>query len=200
MTRAIVYSVALAAFVAATAMTFWSIFSPDWITWDVTTPNGNHVTKTIGLHRSYTSLTDHYSHFPTPEDCRGPDRGFCSMWRSVGFLMSFAAVVELVTVVAYLVVLLGGKQQREAGWKILVFMLVIVGIVQAASMSIVAYLYDHDGQFFPGWKLDVGWILCTVSWCISMVSAGCITLSAFTLAPEDGYELIPGEHYGGISG
>lgn len=59
------------------------------------------------------------------------------MWRSVGFLMSFAAVVELVTVVAYVVVLFGGKQKRETGWKILAFMLVLVGLVQAASMSIV---------------------------------------------------------------
>jgi len=199
MTRVIVYSAALAAFVAATTMTFISIFIPDWITWDVTTPSGSHVTKTIGLHRSYSSLTDRSSHFPTPEDCEGPDRGFCSMWRSVGFLMSFAAVLEMVTLVAYIVVLLGGKQKRETGWKVLVFMLVLVGVVQAASMSIVAYLYDNDEQFFPGWKLDKGWILCTVSWCISIVSAGFITLSAFAFPPEDGYELIPSERYGGIS-
>lgn len=114
--------------------------------------------------------------------------------------MSFAAVVELVTLVAYVVVLLGGKQKRETGWKILVFMLVLVGVVQAASMSIVAYLYDHDEQFFPGWRLDKGWIFCTVSWCISIVSAGCIAISAFAFSPEDGYELIPSERYGGLSG
>lgn len=51
--------------------------------------------------------------------------------------MSFAAVVELVTLVAYVVVLFGGKQKRETGWKILCFLLVLVGIVQAAGMSIV---------------------------------------------------------------
>ncbi|KAF7889781.1 uncharacterized protein EAF02_002196 [Botrytis sinoallii] len=199
MTRVYVYSVALAVFIAATTLTFVSIFIPDWITWDVTTPNGNHVTKSIGLHRSYSSLTGHSSHFPTSEDCAGPDRGFCSMWRSVGFLMSFAAVVELVTLVAYVVVLFGGKQKRETGWKILAFLLVLVGIVQAAGMSIVAYLYDHDEQFFPGWKLDKGWIFCTISWCLSIASAAGIAISAFALAPEDGYELIPSERSGGIS-
>lgn len=55
--------------------------------------------------------------------------------------MSFAAVVELVTLVAYVVVLLGGKQKRETGWKILAFLLVLVGVVQAASMSIVVYCH-----------------------------------------------------------
>ncbi|PQE28301.1 hypothetical protein CJF32_00010532 [Rutstroemia sp. NJR-2017a WRK4] len=200
MTRVIVYSAALVAFIAATAMTFTSIFIPDWITWDVATPGGGHVTKTIGLHRSYNSLTNRYSHFPQDEDCRGPDRGFCSMWRSVGFLMSFAAVLELVTLVAYVVIILGGKQKRETGWKVLCFILVLVGAVQAASMSIVAYLYDNDEQFFPGWKLDKGWILCTVSWCIAILSAAFISISAYAFPPEAGYELIPSERYGGISG
>jgi len=51
--------------------------------------------------------------------------------------MSFAAVLELVTIVAYCVVILGGKQKRETGWKVLAFMLMLVGIVQCASMAIV---------------------------------------------------------------
>ena len=51
--------------------------------------------------------------------------------------MSFAAVLELVTLVAYIVVLLGGKQKREVGWKVLAFMLMLVGVVQCAAMAIV---------------------------------------------------------------
>jgi len=51
--------------------------------------------------------------------------------------MSFAAVGELVTIVAYIVVLGGGKQKRETGWKVLCFMLALVGTVQCASMAIV---------------------------------------------------------------
>jgi len=200
MTRVIVYSTALVAFVAATAMTFASIFIPNWISWDVSTPTGGHVTKTIGLHRSCNSLTQQCHHYPQYEDCHGEDRSFCSMWRSVGFLMSFAAVLELVTVVAYIVVILGGKQKRETGWKVLCFMLVLVGVVQAASMSIVAYLYDNDEQFFPGWKLDQGWILCTVSWSVAVISAGLIGLSAYVFESEGGYELIPSERHGGFSG
>jgi len=199
MTRVLVYSTALVAFVAATAMTFAAIFIPDWITWDVTTAQGEHVTRTIGLHQSCTTreLQSECNHFPQYEDCHGTDRYFCSMWRSVGFMMSFAAVFELVTILAYCVVILGGKQKRETGWKVLGFMLMLVGIVQCASMAIVAYLFDNDDRFFVGWKLDKSWILCTVSWCIAIISAGFLSLSAFVFSPEDGYELIPSERYEG---
>ncbi|TVY78416.1 hypothetical protein LSUE1_G003709 [Lachnellula suecica] len=199
MTRTLVYSTALIAFVAATAMTFAAIFIPDWITFDVTTQTGGHTRKIIGLHRSCSTsaLENKCIHFPQYEDCHGTDRYFCSMWRSVGFLMSFAAVFELVTIVAYCVVILGGKQKRETGWKVLAFMLMLVGIVQCASMAIVAYLFDYDDRFFEGWQLDKSFIMCTVSWSIAVISAAFLSLSAFVLPPEEGYELIPSERYVG---
>lgn len=52
-------------------------------------------------------------------------------------MMSFAAVIELATLVAYVVVLAGGKQKREIGWRVLSFLLIIVGALQCASMAIV---------------------------------------------------------------
>jgi len=127
-------------------------------------------------------------------------------------MMSFTAVLELATLVAYIVVILGGKQKREGGWKVLASMLLLIGVVQCASMAIVvrytlkrkaifansdkAYLFDNDERFFVGWKLDKSWILCTVSWSIAILSAASISLSAFVFPPEDGYELIPSERYG----
>ena len=156
MTRVLVYSTTLVAFVAgklkvpdssgnsslkilfpATAMTIAAIFIPDWITWTVDASDGGHFTKTIGLHQSCSSTTGTCIRFPHREDCSGTDRYFCSMWRSVGFMMSFAAALELATLVAYVVVILGGKQMRETGWRILAFMLTLVGVVQCASMAIV---------------------------------------------------------------
>jgi hypothetical protein len=59
------------------------------------------------------------------------------MWRSVGFMMSFAAVLELATIVAYLIIIAGGKQKRETGWRVLAFLLVLVGMVQCGAMAIV---------------------------------------------------------------
>ena len=52
-------------------------------------------------------------------------------------MMSFTAVLELATLVAYIVVILGGKQKREGGWKVLASMLLLIGVVQCASMAIV---------------------------------------------------------------
>lgn len=57
-------------------------------------------------------------------------------------------------------------------------------------MSLVAYLYDWDDRFFVGWKLDISWILTTVSWCMALTLSACLALSAMLLPPEEGYELI----------
>lgn len=54
--------------------------------------------------------------------------------------MSFAAVLELVTLVAYVVVIVGGKQKRENGWKVLAFMCGSVGILLLAGVAIVVSL------------------------------------------------------------
>jgi len=45
------------------------------------------------------------------------------------------------------VVILGGKQKREGGWKVLASMLVLVGVVQCASMAIVVG-YTFSGVQF----------------------------------------------------
>lgn len=113
------------------------------------------------------------------------------MWRTVGFLMSFAVVLEGMCLVAYFVILAGGKQLRETGWSILSLLIVIAAIVQCASMSLVAYLFDYDERFYPGFQLDTSWILCTVSWGFMIVCAVCITVAALVLPSEGGYELIP---------
>lgn len=59
------------------------------------------------------------------------------MWRSVGFLMSFAVVIEGMTIVAYIVMIAGGKQKREQGWKILCGLLFVVGVLQCAGMALI---------------------------------------------------------------
>ena len=60
-----------------------------------------------------------------------------------------------------------------------------------------AWLYNNDDRFddtiFPGWKLDISWILCTASWCVMILLACGISLAPLLLEPEGGYELIPTE-------
>ena len=51
--------------------------------------------------------------------------------------MSFAVVGEGVTLIAYIVILWGGKQKREAGWKVLSGMLFLVGLIQCTGMALI---------------------------------------------------------------
>ena len=62
------------------------------------------------------------------------------MWRSVAFLMSFAVVLEGMTLIAYIVILAAGKQARETGWKLLSLLLVFVAVVHCAAMGLVVCL------------------------------------------------------------
>ncbi|KAL8645697.1 MAG: hypothetical protein Q9210_006565, partial [Variospora velana] len=190
MTRRGVYIGALVAFLTACAMTLTSIIIPRWISWDSETPGGQHIHYTYGLHRRCSSLTGTCDYFPRTQDCHG-DRHFCSMWRSVGFLMSFAVVIEGMTLVAFIVIVAGGKQKREQGWKVLGGLLAFSALVQCAGMAIIAFLYDNDDRFFPGWRLDNSWVLCTVSWSVELLLAAGITAAALILPSEGGYELIP---------
>lgn len=59
------------------------------------------------------------------------------MWRSVGFLMSFAVVLEGMTIAAFVVLLVGGKQKREQGWGFMATMAALAALVQAVGGSIV---------------------------------------------------------------
>ncbi|ORY65254.1 uncharacterized protein BCR38DRAFT_341706 [Pseudomassariella vexata] len=192
MTRMIVYSVALGVFVAATVMTITSILTPNWVTYTVSAENTNATfSHHMGLHQSCSSTADpNCRRFPDDDDCRG-DQFFCSMWRSSGFLMSFATIVELATAVSFVVVMAGGKYKREEGWKLIGGLLLADAVIEFFGMGLIAYLFDHDQMFtVPGWKLDYSWILCTVSASVSVLLAIVLGTSAYLLPPEDDYEYL----------
>ncbi|KAJ5235235.1 uncharacterized protein N7469_004403 [Penicillium citrinum] len=188
LTKTIVYSGTLVIFLAAFALTISSIVIPRWISYHSEKPAHHY---SYGLHRRCSSLTDTCESFPQQDDCHGDDRYFCSMWRSVGFLMSFAVVLEGMSIVTYIIILGGGKRLRENGWRILSILIVLSALIQAGGMSIVAYLFDNEDRFFVGWQLDQSWVFCTVSWCISLFCAGAVIVAARILPSEGGYELIP---------
>ena len=131
------------------------------------------------------------------------------MWRTVGFMMSFGVVVELCTLVSFVVIVAGGVQRRVQGWGIVVGVLIFSAIIQGAGMSIVvclasvaclqeesadnlqSYVFDHDPRFFSGFHLDSSWSMCTASWTLLVMTAFGIALSAYCLPAENDYELIP---------
>lgn len=128
----------------ATALTMASIALPNWISYTSpsnTSPNPSHPNTPIhisyGLHVRCSSLTGQCTHFPTSSDCHGSDRYFCSMWRTVGFLMSFTVVLELATLVSFATVLIGGRANREGGWKMCSGFMGAVAAAQIVAMAIV---------------------------------------------------------------
>ncbi|KAL2129600.1 hypothetical protein VTI74DRAFT_7534 [Chaetomium olivicolor] len=198
MTHAVVYFAALVALLVATTLTLSALLSPTWVSLSVIPPSGGTVTDTIGLFRrchtsspsSPSSATGKCAPFPDAARCRD-DGSFCSMWRTAGFLMSFAFVVELATVVGFFIIMAGGKVKRQGGWKVLGGLLSAVGVVEVGAMAVVAYIYDHDQMFLvPGYRLDSSWLICLGSAGIAMLTGAGLVVSAVLLPPEDGYQLL----------
>ncbi|OAX85531.1 hypothetical protein ACJ72_00070 [Emergomyces africanus] len=193
-TKTIVYAATFFVFLTGVALTLASIALPRWIS----SQRGSSIGISYGLyHRCFSTAglegmpnTTTCVRFPQFDDCTGDDRQFCSMWRTVGFLMSFAVVIEGMTLITYIVILAGGKQMRESGWRILSLFLVLVALVQCASMGLVSYLHDNDDHFYLGFRLDDSFIMCTVSWCLALLTAATVVFAAYVLPSEGGYELI----------
>lgn len=55
--------------------------------------------------------------------------------------MNFSVVLELATLFAFGVVLVGGRVQREGGWKMLVGLMATVVVCQVAAMGIVVSVF-----------------------------------------------------------
>jgi len=67
--------------------------------------------------------------------------------------MSFAVVMEGMTLIAYIVILAGGKQKREQGWKILSGLHFLVGGLQLAGMAIIVSLLLKEPLSKPKYAL-----------------------------------------------
>lgn len=132
----------------ATAATLYSIFADNWLVWNSESKRGDVFTKKLGLHHSWTSTSGTWEHFPTNEECHNMEGHFCQMWRTTGFMMNIAAVLEFATLIAYLVIIIGGRQKREVGWKILVVLLAVIGLIQCFAMSTVVCMVIQVGDVF----------------------------------------------------
>lgn len=122
-------------------MTLAAILVPHWVSMDVAVHGSDKVySQHLGLHHyCNTALPGKPCRtFPDTElDCSPNDKYFCSMWRTSGFLMSFATVAELATLVGFVVTIGGGQVKREYGWKVLSGLLATVAVVQFAALGLV---------------------------------------------------------------
>lgn len=189
MPRAGFYAAALVAFVCASVLTLTAITIPRWMSYSYETSTGR-IVQTYGLRhrcRSGPGTVDGCEPFPLEADC-AEDEHFCSLWRTTGYLMDLAVSLEVLIIAAYVIILIGGRERREKGWKLLSSLLFVNVALQLIAMSLVSYVYENDERFFVGWKLDVSWVLCTFSWGITLIIAGMIAMVGWLLPPEDGYE------------
>jgi hypothetical protein len=134
---------------AGTVMTIGSIASPRWVSYSPvrldtpSPPSSPHTNNTqdgkrewsYGLHSRCTADGTCVP-FPKTSDC-AKDPSFCNMWRTVGFLISFAVVMQLCTLVSFVVIIGGGVQRRVAGWQVASGVLLFSAVVQCAGMAIV---------------------------------------------------------------
>lgn len=126
-----------------------SIWVPHWVTYSVTTTRGDTIEKHIGLHKSCSTLDDPYCRdFPSPDMCQHGERYFCSMWRTIGFMASFATILCLACIVSFGVIMGGGKYKRETGWPFVGAMLTLVSAVEFVIISMVVSCerWEGDGE------------------------------------------------------
>ena len=121
-------------------MTIASINTPRWLYYSAASKGGKFGSfeKHIGLHlECITGADPECQIYPREDQCQGEERYFCSMWRSGGFLMSFAVIFEMATLVSFLVIMLGGKATRLRGWSIIAVLIAAVAAVEFSCFSIV---------------------------------------------------------------
>ncbi|KAK4050214.1 hypothetical protein OIO90_005196 [Microbotryomycetes sp. JL221] len=116
---------------------------------------------------------------------------FCDSWVTAGYAQQVALVFGLASVLASLIILLGGRQKRETGWKLISGLLTVEFILLIVSTSLIAHEYRMDDRFYYGSKLGQGYILSTVAWSLDVVIVGVLLVVGFMgLVKEDDYEQI----------
>ncbi|KAF3212767.1 hypothetical protein TWF679_005655 [Orbilia oligospora] len=210
MSRTIFYGASFAAFASASILTLTAITLPRWVSYTYETSSGP-ITQTYGLRHScrtgpsLTNPTTICRPFPTFQDCEDSPH-FCSLWKSTNYLMNLAVSIEVLTCLCFILILSSSSSPnttppntttrdnnntttnntiRKSGWKYLVLLLSISVTCQLLAMSLVSYVYENDERFFVGWRLDVCWVLCMVSWGVGLVVTGLVGLVGWVL-PEDG--------------
>lgn len=74
--------------------------------------------------------------------------------------MSFAVVIEGMTFFSFVVMIAGGKQKRESGWKILAGLLFLIGGIQCAGMALIVKPYSLLRPLFPNRQFEIPWANC----------------------------------------
>ena len=157
-------------------------------------------------------ITDTCYTFPSKGDCSA-DPNLCYTWKSATFLLYLAAVIEGMTLVAYIAVFNGGYARRLNGWKALSLLhsLIgtipklslpsptqtqflgradVVGIAQLPATLLVLHNLKNAEIFaLPGWRVGASLVLATVSYSLAWFAA--VVVGVLGKFSPDEYTLIP---------
>lgn len=92
--------------------------------------------------------------------------------------------------VAFVVILAGGKQKRVLGWKLLTSLIIICAVAQSVAVGIVAWMSDNEQRFIEDWFVGKSWVLAMVAAGLQLLVVVGIVASRFLMEEEGGYELI----------
>jgi hypothetical protein len=115
--------------------------------------------------------------------------GLCYTWKSASFLIVLAAVIEGMTMVAFLAVFNGGYARRLNGWKVLSPLLFLIGATQLPATLLILHNLRSDKFMLPGWHVGASWVLATVSYSLCFFAA--ITIGVLGKFSPDEYTWIP---------
>ncbi|CAO3646891.1 unnamed protein product [Cunninghamella echinulata] len=183
------YVVTFFVFTCSYVLTILSLALPKWLIF--VTPVPFYTETNYGLFKLCRSFTNKCRAFPSGDagDC-GED-GFCELWRGAAAGMVLSAVLGAFVLLALIGTMCGGRRKRSKAWVTIAGMFVLYAIPQVFSMAIVAYLYNSSSNFYLGTRYNVSFILCIISWCLSIFLAVILSLVAFLSPPEYAYTSIP---------
>jgi hypothetical protein len=115
--------------------------------------------------------------------------GLCYTWKSASFLIFLAAVIEGMTMVAFLAVFNGGYARRLNGWKVLSPLLFLIGATQLPATLLILHNLRSDKFILPGWHVGASWVLATVSYSLYFFAA--VTIGVLGKFSPDEYTWIP---------
>ncbi|ORE12095.1 hypothetical protein BCV72DRAFT_1544 [Rhizopus microsporus var. microsporus] len=144
-------------------------------------------TDVIGLNiniKYIISVTRECRPFPSYDhgDCQ--EDGFCELWRAAGAGMVVATIIGGLILCGLLATMCSQRRKRAKAWAPISSMFLIYAIPQAFSMAAIAYLFNTSSVFYIGTRYNFSFILCIISWILSIMLSIVLCLIA-TLSPPD---------------
>ncbi|SAM02351.1 hypothetical protein [Absidia glauca] len=169
-------------------LTILALALPKWLTF--ITPVPFYTETNYGLFKMCRSFAKECRTFPSGDDGDCGEDGFCELWRGAAAAVVLSAILGAFVILALLGTMCSGRRKRARAWVTIAGLLLLYAIPQVFSMSIIAYLFNSSSSFYMGTRYNVSFILCIISWCLSIFLAVVLSLVAFIGPPEYAYNPI----------